>query len=164
MKTALTLSAVVTTAAITCGASDSANFIADLTQKSREHIQRAETFGNQSQQLRQELCATAEECAVANWDGYGALPIEIEAYRNAYRLIEALPATTPTPTVGAEPDGAVTFEWYVTPHRTISVSIDANALLNYAALFGVSSVFGTEPFLGELPSQISGLIARLHMK
>jgi hypothetical protein len=154
----------MTTAAVTYGASDSANFIADLTQKSREHIQRAETFGKQSQALHRELCSVAEECAVSNWDGYQAMPVEIEAYRNAYTFIEVLPPTIPAPTIGAEPDGQVTIEWYVSPTRTVSISIDRDGFLHYAALFGVSSAFGTEPFLGELPSQISHLIARLHAK
>ena len=162
MKTALAFSAAMTTAAMTCGASDSANFVARLAQESREHIQRAETFGKQSQALHRELCTVAEECALSNWDGYDAMPVEIEAYRNAYRFIEALPPTIPSPTIGSEPDGHVTFEWYSSPTRTVSVSIDADALLHYAALFGISSAFGTEPFLGEFPFQISGLITRLH--
>ena len=78
----------MTTAAVTCGASDSANFIADLAQESREHIQGAETFGKQSHALHQQLASVAEECALSNWDGYQAMPLEIQAYRNAYNFIE----------------------------------------------------------------------------
>lgn len=108
--------------------------------------------------LFDELFETVEECRQPNWDGYGAQPVRDETYRFAYEFLTALPPSTPAPSVGTEPDGHLTVEWYRSPERTLSVSISADGNLHFAALLGLTKAYGTEPFVGEVPKIISDLI------
>jgi hypothetical protein len=108
-----------------------------------------------------ELCSVADECHSPNWDGYGALPITDETYRLAFRFLEVLPPGTPAPSVGAEPDGHITLEWYSSPTRTLSVSVSPEGELHYAALIGPAKAYGTELFLGASPKVIVDLIHRV---
>jgi hypothetical protein len=108
-----------------------------------------------------ELFHTLEECREPNWDGYGAQPVSEQLYHFGRRLLEALPLGTPAPSIGAEPDGHLTIEWYRSPRRTLSVSISPDGDLHYAALLGDSKAYGTEPFFGEAPKAIVDLIHRV---
>ncbi len=103
----------------------------------------------------------AEECECPGWDGYNAAPIGVDAAQAADRFVRTLPLGVPRPSVGAEPDGQVTFEWYRSARATLSVSVDPAGLLHYAALLGSASQYGTEPFLGQVPKSILDLIRRV---
>ena len=111
------------------------------------------------QRVFQALAAQAESCDKPGWDGYGAQPVSLEAYRWAYRIVETLPAGVPMPQVGAEPDGHLTLEWYRSPSRVLSVSVSPEGELNYAALLGETSRrTGSEVFQGIMPSDLLHII------
>ena len=88
------------------------------------------------------------------------MPVSRDAYVIAYKLIESLPFGISPPEVGAEPDGHLTLEWHKHARRTLSVSIDPEGYLHYAALLGKTKRYGTEPYVGELPGEIIDLIFR----
>ena len=111
--------------------------------------------------LFDELFETFEECREPNWDGYGAQPVSDETYRLAYEFLTALPLDTPAPSVGAEPDGHLTVEWYRSPERTLSVSISPDGDLHFAALLGSAKTYGTEPFTDAVPKVVTDLIQRV---
>lgn len=142
------------------GASETAGFVAKQVERWRHQLQDSHTFGQQTKGSINEFYRVFEDCRGANWDGYGAVPVSQEAFRHAYRFLEALPLGTPAPSVGAEPDGHITFEWYQSPRRTLSVSISPEGELHYAALLGLKKAYGTEPFFGEAPKDIVDLIHR----
>ncbi len=107
----------------------------------------------------QALAAQAEACEKPGWDGYRAEPVTLDAYRCAYRLVEHLPADIPMPSVGAEPDGHLTLEWYQSPSRVLSVSVGPAGELNYAALLGETSRrTGSEVFQNRVPGDLLQLI------
>ncbi|MBE9139389.1 hypothetical protein IQ254_19680 [Nodosilinea sp. LEGE 07088] len=108
-----------------------------------------------------ELAAVWEEYKFPNWDGYDALPVQSNALAYAYLIIRALPLGSPLPSVGAEPDGHLTLEWYRHPRWILSVSIGPEGTLYYAALFGNSDVRESEPFFGNIPKSILNLIQRV---
>lgn len=111
------------------------------------------------QELFQSLAMQAEECAREGWDGHGAMPVKMETYRAAYRFAESLPVGLPLPTVGAEPDGHLTLEWYHDASRVLSLSIGPEGELNYAALLGETSRrTGSERFQQEVPRDVLHLI------
>ena len=120
-------------------------------------------FGNSAKKVDvfQELLKTFEECREPNWDGYGAQSVREETYHLAYEFLTALPLSTMVPSIGAEPDGHLTVEWYRSPQRTLSVSISPNGYLHYAALLGSAKTSSTEPFVGDVPKVICDLIARV---
>jgi hypothetical protein len=109
----------------------------------------------------EELLKTFEECREPNWDGYGAQAVREETYHLAHQFLAALPLSIPAPSVGAEPDGHLTAEWYQSPQRTLSVSISPNGDLYYAALLGAERICGTETFRARMPQVLSDLIARI---
>lgn len=109
----------------------------------------------------EELGEVWEECRHAGWDGYEALPVEAETLRGAYTLIESLPLGFPRPSIGAEPDGQLTLEWYKSPMRTLSVSVDPDGFLHYAGLFGASKRYGTLAYFSSAPSELIQLVRDL---
>jgi hypothetical protein len=112
-------------------------------------------------EIVEELSRVAKQCTSANWDGYGAAPITEETCSRARSFLDALPSELRDPAVGAEPDGQLTFEWYESPNRTLSVSVSPNGELHYAALLGAASAYGTEPFHTDAPRNILDLIRRV---
>ncbi len=98
-----------------------------------------------------DLLKTFEECREPNWDNYGAEPVRERTYRLARRFLTALPLGTPVPSVGAEPDGHITLEWYRSPQRTLSASVSADGDLHCAALLGAERICGTETFRARMP-------------
>jgi len=145
----------------THGASEEARFIANQSQEDRRRLREAHSLGLGADRTFEELFVVARECRTPNWDGYGASPIASQTFNHACQLLGALPLGIPAPSVGAEPDGHVTFEWHRSPRWTLSVSISPEGDLHYAALLGSSKVYGTEPFFGETPSRILELIRQV---
>lgn len=101
-----------------------------------------------------------DECRQGNWDGQGAAPVSERVFTNLYNLLGTLPFSMSPTSLGAEPDGHMTVEWYRSPSRTLSVSVGPDDKLHYAALVGMSEHYGTEPFYmnDELPKRIADLI------
>jgi len=145
----------------TLGFSDAAQYVQDSTRLGRCQLHGSNVFGNESA-LRDELATVWEECREPNWDGFHALPVSRDALRSAYCFLESLPLGFPAPSIGAEPDGALTLEWHRSARRTFSVSVSPDDELHFAALFGPNRVYGTEAFFGEVPESILDLIRRVY--
>jgi hypothetical protein len=123
------------------------------------HFRSSIVFGKQS--AYSELATVWNECKIPNWDGYDALAIQPVTWLNTRNFIDVLPLGYPLPSVGAEPDGHMTLEWYRHPRRTLSISISPEGTLYYAALFGNNDARGTESFFGDIPKSILQLIQRV---
>ncbi|MFQ5638905.1 MAG: hypothetical protein ACE5IR_13040 [bacterium] len=149
------------TAVTSGGASEMAGFIDRQRQESRRRLQGSYTLGQEAKGSINELYQVYGECHQANWDGYGAAPVSVRAFQLAHEFLEALPLGSPAPSVGAEPDGQITLEWYYSPRRTLSISVSPEGELHYAALMGASKAYGTEPFYGEVPKEVLDLIQRI---
>jgi len=148
-------------AVTTYGTSETARFVAEKAEQGRHQLQTSYSFGLDGRGVLDELYSMTKGCLVAGWDGYGAAPVCAEAFTQACRFLEALPFGVPAPSVGAEPDGQLTLEWYRSPRRLLSVSISPDGDLHYAAILGPSKAYGTEAFFGEVPRTILGLIHRV---
>jgi hypothetical protein len=158
----MTASAIISLGGVPShGASDTASFVAAQTNEGRRLLQKSYAFGMEGKGVFDELFHTLEESREPNWDGYGAQPLSEQVYHFGQQFLEALPLGTPRPSIGAEPDGHLTIEWYRSPRRTLSVSISPDGDLHYAALLGDSKAYGTEPFFGEAPKAIVDLIHRV---
>lgn len=145
----------------THGASETAQFVAEQAEKMRGRLHESYALGLAGKGVFDELYSVAERCLVRDWDGYGAAPVSADAYALASQFLRALPLGIAAPSVGAEPDGQLTFEWYRSPRRLLSVSISPDADLHYAALLGPNKAYGTEAFFGEVPRMILDLIHRV---
>jgi hypothetical protein len=156
-----TLAIISIGSAPTHGASETARYVAYEAEEGRRRLQESYAFGMAGKGVLSELFQTVQECRDPNWDGYGAEPVSDAAYDFAQQFLKALPLGTIAPSIGADPDGHLTVEWYRSPRRTLSVSISPEGELHYAALIGLAKAFGTEPFFGEAPKAIVDLIHRV---
>ncbi len=141
------------------GVSDAAQYLAKTMTQDRRHLQSSSAFGTES--VRDELGEVWDECRLADWDGYGARAVTHDTLRNAIAFLEAWPVTYPRPTMGADPHGNLTFEWYRTARRLLTVAITPDSVLHYAALLGSAKASGTETFYGEIPESIIALVRRV---
>lgn len=141
----------------TRGESDVAKIVAQQSAEGQRNLRNSYYFGSHDREVFNELFAIAEGCKAVNWDGQGALPVSDESYRAAYRFLEALPLGYWRPSIGVEPDGEITVEWYHSSRRTLSISFSKNGELHYAALLGASKAYGTEPFFGDIPKTVIDL-------
>ncbi len=151
----------------TCGTrgnSQSAQFIAQQISRSQEDLQRAEFYFSIKKKVLPELQKVFSNAFENGWDGYSAESIKPDTYFQTISFLESLPNTLPAPTVGAEPDGFITLEWYKSPHRLLSISVSPLGDLHYAALIGQRKAYGTEAFDGEVPKEIVDLIHRVMLQ
>jgi hypothetical protein len=150
---------MTTTGLSSRGVSRDAEYICRQTEEVWTSLQMSYALGQLGKGTLHELAQLASEREEANWDGYGAEPVTHDAYLNAYHFLEALPLGSFAPSVGAEPDGHITLEWYHSPRRVLSLSIGPDGELNYAALLpGYRKARGTERFVGNVPPPILQLI------
>lgn len=143
----------------TLGFSPEAEFITQRSVKERRQLLSSTVIGTDS--VREELGEVFDECRYENWDGYGAKPVSNDTLRQAYIFLEALPLGCPPPSIGAAPRGGITFEWHRDRRHTLSLIINENGDLRYAALLGPASTHGAEYFFGDVPDIILELINRV---
>jgi hypothetical protein len=143
------------------GTGDVASFVAQRGEQGRQRLRESYSLGFSRGRVFSELDQVAAECGTPNWDGYGAEPVSAYAYRHAFTLLRALPPGTPEPAVGADPDGDITLEWHHSARRTLSISVNGDGDLIYAALLGASRAYGVEPFWGVVPQIVLNLVERV---
>lgn len=142
------------------GTSRAANFVRDSLARCERGLQKSAALGVEAL-IRGELADAWDECSVAGWDGYNALPVTWDSLNLAEQFLRSLPLGSPLPSLGAEPDGHVTMEWGRRPRRRLSISFSPDGELHYAALTGPGRTCGSEPFLGEVPETIMRLIRQV---
>lgn len=83
------------------------------------------------------------------------------AYQNACRLLVALPTSVPIPSMAFDPDLDVQLEWIVEPKHRVVVALDARNVLSFSAMYGGSTWFGNEDFVGTLPQVVWQALQRI---
>ena len=111
--------------------------------------------------VRKKLFQTFKECREPNWGNGHRSTRSRRDLRFSSSILDGFTANTPVPSIGTEPDGHITVEWYRSPQRTLSVSISPDGELHYAALLGAERICGTETFRARMPQVLSDLIARI---
>jgi hypothetical protein len=129
-----------------------------------EELLKSQSLGESYKDALSALYEIADQAAVPNWDGYGAVQANSLAMQQAFRLLRILPSTFRNPELSVDPDGEISFEWYLEPRRVFSISIGPHGELSYAGLFGRSDAHGTEYFGDELPKPIVDNLNRLYSR
>ena len=112
-----------------------------------------------------ELARAIDTGGEEDWDRYGGIPVDRQVAQLACRFLNALPSAVPTPEVGLDPDGEISFDWIVSRDRQLTVSLSPDGLLSYAGIFGATSIaHGTEGFDDTVPQAIVEAIRRLGVK
>jgi hypothetical protein len=147
-------------ATILSGNSEVSRRLSRMGQQRTQHLRQSNVFGNQD--VVSELATLCEECRMDNWDGSGARAIATETSNHALRFLAALPLRLEKPSLGVEPDGHITLEWYRNPRWIVSISVGPGDMFYYAGLFESRKVNGSEPFFPEIgiPTDVLKLIQR----
>jgi hypothetical protein len=143
------------------GVSDEAEEIRSRVEHILGDLLKSLSLGESYRETLSALYDIADQCSVANWDGYDAVQVSPMAVAQAFRLLRTLPSTLRTPDLSADPDGEISFEWYLEPRRVFSISVGPHGELSYAGLFGRSDAHGTEYLGDELPKAIMDNLSRL---
>ncbi|TLD72686.1 hypothetical protein FEM03_01015 [Phragmitibacter flavus] len=119
------------------------------------NAERAESlFGSQTTTMS-EVWKLADDCALPDWDGDGAMPIDELTVGCAVSLIRALPVGIPMPEVAPEPDGSISFDWIRSRYRLFSLSVSNGSRLSYAWLDGSDKGHAVAFFDGwKIPARI----------
>jgi len=108
------------------------------------------------------LSEVYDECSEANWDGYDAAPISLEAYFEAMKLLRIIPNSFLMPDILPEPDGGIGLEWYKDRGFSFVISVCGKDTITYAGRFGKNSeTYGTEDFTDLVPNVILNGLKRL---
>ena len=138
-----------------------ASFVAEEREKSRDRLEKSIVLGLAAKGTFQELDEVYEECSSAGWDGEQAEPISREVVEYTILFLESFPLGIEAPEISAEPDGAITLEWYRSPTRVISISINPDGWIYYAALIGTSRRHGGDCALIGVSDDILKLISQV---
>src|SRR5206468_1276723 len=95
--------------------SESAARLAAIVEKVRMHLLDSYSVRQGYERALGELEDTKKEASVEGWNGYGARPMNPEAYMNARVFLESMPSTAPFPEISADPDGDVALDWSFSP-------------------------------------------------
>jgi hypothetical protein len=129
----------------TRAASVTAAVIAELLLKADRHERTRATDWRAVVRAAIEQLAT--ECAIPNWDGYGASGISTLAKETAQRFVDLLPTDIPEPQVVPEPDGHIALCWDFGRDRVFTISIGESETATYAGILGRDvKRHGQEPF------------------
>lgn len=128
--------------------SDGDKLMSHSTLETPENLTHAETVDTVASGTGEVLIAIREEPASwfgsaidrlklmggleANWDSYGAAPVDSVAIQYAYQFLHqvALVQGIESPSITATPNGQVGLSWE-DEHRTIDVEIDSRGLFSY---------------------------------
>ena len=125
-------------------ASETAGFVAQQREISFDILQESNALGFTAKGTFQQLYEVFKECSSGGWDGDKAKPISVEVLQDAIKFLYSFPLGIDAPEVGAEPDGAITLEWYRSPNKVISISINPDGWMYFAALIGTSRRHGAD--------------------
>lgn len=141
------------------GFSEAAKTLNRVFQESDQRREETVTFSNHP--LHDQLIDVFLQSSVARRQDDDSEPIDRNTIMIAKLLVESLPKAYQTPTISGEPDGHVNIEWFVHPRRILSVSVNPNGLLHWAALIGEEDPRGSCRFFGETPKTLLFWIARV---
>ncbi len=141
--------------------SESAERLSAIIEQIRMHLLASYAVRRGVERALDELEATRGVASVEGWDGYGAKPMNPEAYLLARRFLESLPTTAPHPEISADPDGDVALDWSFGPRKALSVSINEKGRCVFACMRGYSTLRGTEWFDDGIPGSIANALSQL---
>ena len=142
-------------------AGEIAGFIAEKIEDIRELLQKSNALSFVAKGTFRQLDEIFSECSLEGWGGDKAKPISGEVLQDARKFLDSFPLGIEAPEVGAEPDGAITLEWYRSPNKVISISINPDGWMYYAALIGTSKRHGADSSLMGISDNLVELILQV---
>jgi hypothetical protein len=141
--------------------SDSAKTIDKLREKIRGERLTSYVMSNATEQILAELNEVLSEASREGWDGYGARPLNPDAYYFAKTFLNNLPSTAPLPEVSADTDGEVALDWIFGERKALTVSIGPTGRCTFAWMLGQRVYRGTDWIDDEIPEEIVSALGKL---
>jgi len=142
-------------------AGEIADFVAQRIETIFDILQKSNALSSVAEGTFQQLEEVFGECSFEGWDGERAKQISVEVLQCAIRFLNSFPLGIEAPEVGAEPDGAITLEWYRSPNKVISISINPDGWMYYAALIGTSKRHGADYALMGISDDLVEMILKV---
>ena len=111
--------------------------------------------------IKQEIHDLIKEAGTENWDGEGALALDVKTVEIAQNLVDEFPGHVIRPDVAATPHGEVDFDWTVSREVMLTVSVCPSGEIAFAGLFQDTRLNGREPWMGSLPKFVGCCFERL---
>ena len=111
--------------------------------------------------LKERIRKLLRTAGLDNWDGEGALAVSEAAVNVALVLADKLPDDIDDPDVSATPHGEVDFDWMEGRCAMLTISIDSDGTLAWAALFDEYRSRGTARWTGELACPVECCLRHL---
>lgn len=99
-----------------------------------------------------------QECAQADWDGYGGAAITPEAVTSTLELIAELPEMLQPPHLAPSPDGYISLQWHDQERRIVSVSPKEDRLVWAAVLSDDDTQYGKAPLGKGWPQALNEIL------
>lgn len=141
------------------GVSEAARALKNLRRGISQVNHESVTFSNLS--LDDQLIDAYTEASSPGWEGDGSLPVGPSTLQLVKDFVESLPLRYQTPEISPEPDGHVNLEWYSGKRRLLTVSVNPDRRLHWAALIGNEDPRGSCEFFGEAPKTLLYLLRRV---
>jgi len=142
-------------------ASDTAAYVAEQIDAPYMLLQKSNALGLIAKGTFQQLEEVYKEFSTAGWDGEQAVPISKGALRYAQIFLQSFPFGIEPPEIGAEPDGSITLEWYRSSNRVMSISINHDGWVYYAAIIGTSRRHGVDFSMIGISDDLIDLISEI---
>ena len=112
--------------------------------------------------IKREIYDLIKEASTENWDGEGAIALDIKTVEIAQKLVDEFPGHVIRPDIAATPHGEVDFDWVVSREVMLTVSVCPSGEIAFAGLFQDTRLNGREPWMGSLPKFVGCCFERLH--
>ena len=101
------------------------------------------------------------EASSPGWDGHGAMAADPRSYHRAKEFLNLLPDFISAPEFSVDPDGEMSFEWFYSKSRLISISVGHDGSLTYIGFLGKVRMKGVEYLDEKIPNTINELFTRI---
>ena len=110
--------------------------------------------------LYDEAMEIRKQCSAADWDGYDAAPISVEAAARTLKLIRTLPDTIAPPDLVPSPEGEISLEWQDVQRRMVSVTPRPDRLIWAAMMSDQHTQYGKAPLSEGWPKAVLDILDR----
>lgn len=108
-----------------------------------------------------ELQHAYQEASFDNWDGEAGRAASHSAYVEAHQFIWQIKPFIEMPEVDVAPSGGFLLSWHSAPDRRLSIILNGNGMISYAALDGRAKRKGSLPLSDGVPPEIVLMIKQV---
>ena len=101
--------------------------------------------------LKERICELRELASNEDWDGEGAVPLNLTTVRHAVQFADCLPLNLPPPDVDVSPHGEIDFEWIFSRDAMLSVSLCPDGTIAFAVRLPEERTRSTAIWSGDVP-------------